>query len=61
MTPDRDYATARQLIDPAADYTVHVRKAAGRSPPTPTTGNCPAWMSYWRPAASCAPGPPVAW
>ncbi|WP_031064241.1 hypothetical protein [Streptomyces sp. NRRL F-5527] len=33
MTPDRDYATARQLIDPDADYTVHVRAESGWAQP----------------------------
>jgi hypothetical protein len=33
MTPDRAYATARQLIDPDADYTVHVRTETGWTQP----------------------------
>ncbi|MFI6113229.1 hypothetical protein [Kitasatospora sp. NPDC051164] len=33
MTPDRAYATARQLIDPDADYTVHVRTDTGWTQP----------------------------
>ncbi|KOV37235.1 hypothetical protein [Streptomyces sp. H036] len=34
MKPDRNYATARQVIDPDADYTVHIRTDAGWSQPT---------------------------
>ncbi|MFD3959618.1 hypothetical protein ACFWRG_32085 [Micromonospora tulbaghiae] len=34
MKPDRNYATARQLIDPDADYTVHIRTDAGWTRPT---------------------------
>ena len=33
MTLDRAYADARQLIDPDADYTVHVRAGNGWQPP----------------------------
>ncbi|MGQ4402181.1 hypothetical protein ACN6K4_002924 [Streptomyces hayashii] len=33
MTPDRAYATARQLIDPDADYTVRVRTDTGWTQP----------------------------
>ncbi|MEV6581383.1 hypothetical protein AB0M92_24845 [Streptomyces sp. NPDC051582] len=33
MTADRAYATARQLIDPDADYTVHVRIETGWTQP----------------------------
>ncbi|WP_331729024.1 hypothetical protein OG592_43135 (plasmid) [Streptomyces avidinii] len=33
MTPGRTYATARQLIDPDADYTVHVRTETGWTQP----------------------------
>lgn len=33
MTPDRAYTTARQLIDPDADYTVHVRTETGWAQP----------------------------
>ncbi|WP_030390853.1 hypothetical protein [Streptomyces sp. NRRL S-241] len=33
MTPDRAYTTARQLIDPDADYTVQVRTETGWTQP----------------------------
>ncbi|WP_435057779.1 hypothetical protein [Streptomyces sp. bgisy060] len=33
MNPHRDYATARQLIDPGANYSVHVRTDGGWSQP----------------------------
>ncbi|MEU0351444.1 hypothetical protein ABZ302_32145 [Streptomyces sp. NPDC006237] len=34
MSPDHAHATARQLIDPDADYTVHIRTDTGWTQPT---------------------------
>ncbi|MFE3163317.1 hypothetical protein [Streptomyces sp. NPDC059224] len=34
MIPDHAYATARQLIDPDANYTVHIRTDNGWTQPT---------------------------
>lgn len=34
MSPDRAYTTARQLIDPDADYTVHMRTDNDWTQPT---------------------------
>ncbi|MCX4624463.1 hypothetical protein [Streptomyces albogriseolus] len=34
MIPDHAYATARQLIDPNANYTVHIRTDNGWTQPT---------------------------
>ncbi|MDX3210759.1 hypothetical protein [Streptomyces scabiei] len=34
MSPDHGYATARQMVDPDADYTVHIRTATGWTQPT---------------------------
>ncbi|GLX22464.1 hypothetical protein Slala02_57670 [Streptomyces lavendulae subsp. lavendulae] len=34
MSPDHDYSTARRLIDPDTNYTVHIRTDAGWTQPT---------------------------
>lgn len=36
MSPDHAYATARRLIDPDADYTVHIRTGTGTGWTRPT-------------------------
>lgn len=58
MNPNHAYATARQLIDPTLTTpSTSAPTTAGHSPPTPVTGNYPAWTSSWPPAGSLRPRP----
>ncbi|MGV2916269.1 hypothetical protein [Streptomyces alfalfae] len=62
MTLDRAYASARQLIDPDADYTVHVRAGNGwQSPGNRDQQELPGLDVCWPPAGCCAPNPQAAY